>query len=340
MGMYDGVQIATLADALAAVERPWAQWASVSAPVSGLRLDPALSAWLDADRDGRINASDVRRVVAWLASTLVAATGLAPSAAELPLSAIAPGAVHDQAATHANESGVVRLDSLSVDDGELYRLLLLRRDVVALVNNFVELADWYALERRALFEFGTLIVAGRELCSGVPVADPAVHADRARAGGLCVCYARVAGADERVLAFPVTDGDGRGLAAGLRALFVDHDGGCHEAEVVAVLDNPVSFSEALWRPFRRLLAMLADRLEAWRQDGEQRLSAGAPAAAATSAPAGGSSPAGLLIGGSVACAAMGSAFAFMTAVLADVGLFGLLTGVALLLLVVLLPALV
>ena len=249
---------------------------------------------------------------------------------------------------------------------ELERLILFQRWLFLFANNFVAMPDLYEVERRALYEQGTLILAGREFSLAVLVTDRASHAALAAQSSMFILYCRITGGQPPrafEVAVPVTSGTTRGLFVGKRGIFRDIEGHEYDAQVVQVLQQPVSLYEAAVAPFRRVTRFVTSRIEAWsmasEQDFEARLAQQAepvlrPGAAAFPSSAGAPLPppatpapatppvltgtAGLLVGASVAVAALGSAFAFIVHQLRAVTLLQLLFGILVLCVAAMLPA--
>ncbi len=243
---------------------------------------------------------------------------------------------------------------------ELERLILFQRWLFPFANNFVSMPDLYEVERRALYEQGTLIMAGREFSLAVLVTDRASHAALAAQASMFILYCRITGGQPTrsfEVAVPVTSGTTRGLFVGKRGIFRDIEGHEYDAQVVQVLQQPVSLYEAAVAPFRRVARFVTSRVESWsmasEQDFEARLTqraepllpSGSPAfpgapvpppVAATSPGLTGST--GLLVGASVALAALGSAFAFIIHQLRAVTLLQLLFGILVLCVAAMLPA--
>jgi hypothetical protein len=209
---------------------------------------------------------------------------------------------------------------------ELEKLLVYQRDLFRFCRNFIAFTDLMDPNRRALFERGTLILDGRTFHFAMRVRDIKRHKARAELSGIFVLYVQVAFRREasdaptlETVAVPVTRGTSAGLGVHRRGVFVDRDGHYHEALVVGVVENPVSFTEALLTPFGRVGQYLSGKLEKLTQklDGDfdkqvtdiSKLPAAPP-------PAPGMNP---LMGGTIAFAALGSAFAFITKQLSEIG---------------------
>ena len=227
-----------------------------------------------------------------------------------------------------------RLDSLSDEAAEelittadlqlAEKLLLFQANILRLANNFVSFPELYDPKRRAVFEMGTLVIDGRHLTFSIVAQDPETHQSRVAASGMYVLYVRVFGrpADENgvrptmyTLAVPVTAQTAGNLGQGKRGVFYDLEGTEHDAEVIAVVTNPVSIRSALARPFKRIVEVIGNKIDTVATEAEARLGA---AATGTTAPAPATeavSIPGLLAGGGVAIAALGSGFAYLASTL-------------------------
>ncbi len=245
---------------------------------------------------------------------------------------------------------------------ELERLILLQAWILPLVTSFVSFPDLYDSKRRALFEMGTLVMDGCHFTMAVRVSNRKSHAKLSDDSNLFVLFVEVSEQEGKPLyevAVPVTSGGRGNLAVGKRGLFVDTDGKQLHARVVQIVENPISFREALIAPFARLGNALSERLEKMQEQAEQKIeSAGmgaadrleqaaagtteeaqATAAPAVAAPAATGSAGGWLAGGGIAVAALGSSSAFVIKTLAGMELWTIGAGVGSLALAVLLPIL-
>jgi hypothetical protein len=251
---------------------------------------------------------------------------------------------------------------------ELQKLLLYHRHLLPLVNNFVSFPDLYDLGRRAMFEMGSLVIDGRWLNFAVRVDDLAAHRQTAAGSGMYVVYAELRRADMTTplsVASVATAGVVGNLAVGKRGVFVDTSGRHYSARVVEIIENPISYQEAVFAPFVRLGRFVAGKIEAISGSAQKelegrlarvsqgveagvqetireapQLAAGAPQPAAV-APArdqqAAASRRDLLVGASVSIAALTSAFAFITNQLSGVTGAQILLALAVLVGVVLVP---
>ncbi len=221
---------------------------------------------------------------------------------------------------------------------EVEKLILYQRWLVELANNVVNFSALYDPSKTALVEMGSMVVDGRRLEFCARVENRGAHKAVASESLIFLVYAQVLEKDASAPAFevvaPVTAGERGRLRAGKRGIFIDVAGKEWDAVIVEVVENPISIKEAAFAPFRRLQKMIADRVQSMiakaqasqeKALGDQTSGAVDKAAAPPPAPekkpdAGGMQ--NLLIGGSIAFAAIGSALAYVG------GIVGLAAAVA------------
>ena len=150
----------------------------------------------------------------------------------------------------------------------LEKLLLLSRDFCTLLRNFVSFQDFYSKRGKALlgrgadnevpwaiFQAGTLIIDQRACNLCLRVEDMAKHNAQAPESGMfliyCQCTHHASGQKMQIVA-AMTVGDIRNLKVGKNALFYDRQGRDWEAEVIKIIDNPISIGQAFWSPYRKL----------------------------------------------------------------------------------------
>jgi hypothetical protein len=150
----------------------------------------------------------------------------------------------------------------------LEKLLLLCRDFVTLLRNFVSFQDFYAKRGNALlgrgnaqdapwaiFQAGTLVIDQRACNLCLKVSDMGKHNAQAPDSGMyliyCNCKHQATGQTMTIVA-AMTVGEIRNLKVGKNALFYDRQGRDWEAEVVKIIDNPISIGQAFWSPYRKL----------------------------------------------------------------------------------------
>ena len=201
--------------------------------------------------------------------------------ATLPADAAAPGLTEEQftemgkkiaeyeaakAAAEAANAGAIAAAKAVYQP--LEKLLLLCRDFCTLLRNFVSFQDFYAKRGKALlgrgasdetpwaiFQAGTLVIDQRACNLCLRVNDMAKHNAQAPDSGMfliyCQCTLHATGEKMQIVA-AMTIGDIRHLKVGKNALFYDRQGRDWEAEVVKIIDNPISIGQAFWSPYRKL----------------------------------------------------------------------------------------
>jgi hypothetical protein len=211
------------------------------------------------------------------------------------------------------------------------KLILYQAYLMPFVNSFVSFPDLYDPQGRALFEMGTLVMDGRHFTLSVRVPDRASHAKLSARSNIFVLYVEVSGqgdCEPYEVAVPVTAG-GRGkLHLDKRGIFKNLAGEERHARVIQVVENPISLSEAVVAPFRRLGLAVTSKLQEMTAKAEEKLAASgqaamgqvtgilqsAPQKAVSTGVSG--STGGMLAGGGIAIAALGSSAAFITKTLA------------------------
>ncbi|MBR5443807.1 MAG: hypothetical protein IKV22_05425 [Paludibacteraceae bacterium] len=201
--------------------------------------------------------------------------------ATLPADAAVPGLTEEQFAemgkkiadyeagkTAAEAANATALSAAQAQYKPLEKLLLLSRDFCTLLRNFVSFQDFYAKRGKALlgrgddkdspwaiFQAGTLVIDQRACNLCLRVNDMAKHNAQAPDSGMyliyCQCTLHATGEKMQIVA-AMTVGDIRNLKVGKNALFYDRQGRDWEAEVVKIIDNPISIGQAFWSPYRKL----------------------------------------------------------------------------------------
>ena len=233
----------------------------------------------------------------------------------------------------------------------LEKLILYQCYMIEFVNNFVSFPRLYDTHSRAMFEMGSLVMDGRRFNLAVKVHNRARHIRIAGASNMYLMYVEITPSGESPkleVAVPVTSGGKGNLCISKRGVFYDTAGREYDAEVVHIIENPISFSEALLSPFQRLGRLLTGKIESITAKAEQKLDTRASAAvshlgsepsASRAAPkqTSGIVNGGLAMGAAVALAALGSAAAYITKTLAETSLSAIVFSILAALLLVLIP---
>ena len=201
--------------------------------------------------------------------------------ATLPADAAVPGLTEEVFAAMGTKIAAYEAEKAAIESANaaalaaaqsqyrpLEKLLLLTRDFCTLLRNFVSFQDFYAKRGKALlgrgdakdtpwaiFQAGTLVIDQRACNLCLKVSDMAKHNTQAPDSGMfliyCNCKHQATGQTMQIVA-AMTVGDIRNLKVGKNALFYDRQGRDWEAEVVKIIDNPISIGQAFWSPYRKL----------------------------------------------------------------------------------------
>jgi hypothetical protein len=141
------------------------------------------------------------------------------------------------------------------------RMVRYRRDLLHLLRNFVNFADFYDPRTPAVFQAGTLYLDGRACHLCVKVDDPAAHAAIATPSRMFIAYCdcRRPGGEAMKIAVCITQGDADFLSVGRNGLFYDRSGKDWDATVTRIVDNPISLRQAFWSPYKRLAKLVGDQ---------------------------------------------------------------------------------
>ena len=213
----------------------------------------------------------------YFATARLEALGLATQ----PADAVAPGMTEEKWTEMGEQIADYESNKMAADSANaaalaaahtvykpLEKLLLLSRDFCTLLRNFVSFQDFYSKRGKALlgrgadtdapwaiFQAGTLVIDQRACNLCLRVEDMAKHNTQAPESGMfliyCQCTHHASGQTMQIVA-AMTIGDIRNLKVGKNALFYDRQGRDWEAEVIKIIDNPISIGQAFWSPYRKL----------------------------------------------------------------------------------------
>ena len=195
---------------------------------------------------------------------------------------------YEAAKTAAETANASAITAAQAAYKPLEKLLLLNRDFCTLLRNFVSFQDFYAKRGKALlgrgadnetpwaiFQAGTLVIDQRACNLCLKVNDMAKHNAQAPDSGMfliyCQCTLPATGEKMQIveelgkLGVPcgpvlsmkeIAEDESlrkcSNLKVGKNALFYDRQGRDWEAEVVKIIDNPISIGQAFWSPYRKL----------------------------------------------------------------------------------------
>lgn len=142
---------------------------------------------------------------------------------------------------------------------EAARLLRLTRDFGTLLRNFVNFEDFYALDRPAIFQAGTLYLDTRstQFCIYVDGATPLAAMSKAY---IAYCDLRRAGSPPAKIAACFTQGDSDYLFVGRNGVFIDRQGRDWDATITSIVDNPISIRQAFSAPYKKLIRLIEEQV--------------------------------------------------------------------------------
>ena len=139
------------------------------------------------------------------------------------------------------------------------KLLLFQRDLLRILNNFVNFGDFYR-KKDAVFQAGTLFLDGRSCGLCLEVANPDKQVAMAGLSGLFLAYCdctRPGGLKKQIVA-TFTDGDSDNLLVGRNGVFYDRQGQDWDATITRIVSNPISVREAFWSPYKKLVRLVSE----------------------------------------------------------------------------------
>lgn len=170
--------------------------------------------------------------------------------------------------TPASATDVAALEQLVVYHANLYHLLI----------NFTSFHDFFDLDSRAAFQYGQLFIDGRCCSLCIPVTDVAKHTALANYSELfllyCECIRKKPAEDgselKRTIVAAMTSGDADFLIEGRNGVFLDSEKNDWDAKVVKIISKPISISQAIWDPYKRLGRFITDQINKWAGTKDQQ----------------------------------------------------------------------
>lgn len=146
------------------------------------------------------------------------------------------------------------------------KLARFHRDLIQVLNNFVNFTQFYDESKHAIFQAGELYLDGRECSLCLRVADPAKHAVLASLSRAFVAYCECRRKDSPgkfYIAAVFSAGDSANLIVGRNGIFRDRKGLLWDTTIVRLIENPISIREAFLMPYVRVGRFIGDKIEKW-----------------------------------------------------------------------------
>lgn len=157
---------------------------------------------------------------------------------------------------------------------DLKKMLLLRRDFLKLLKNYVSFEEFYDPNTPAVFQCGTLYIDGHSCDLCFRVTDEAKHGTMASLSQcyMIYCSCTKKGTGEKMsIAALVSAGTSENLIVGRNGLFYDRNGDDWDATITKIIDNPISVKEAFWKPYKKLSKMIQERISKKASDAESKV---------------------------------------------------------------------
>lgn len=185
--------------------------------------------------------------------------------------------------TPAAAADLADVEKLVIYHNYLYRLLM----------NFVSFHDFFDLNtRRAAFQSGHLFIDGRCCSLCIPVADVAKHTTLANFSELFLLYCECsrknspanANQDKKIIVAAMTAGDSDFLLEGRNGVFIDNEGSDWDAKVIKIITKPISISQAIWDPYKRIGRFITEQINKWASSKDAQFIASADKAIQSQQP--------------------------------------------------------
>lgn len=251
--------------------------ATVVQPILASSQDKALAAL--SESDWKLIQEKAAPYFAWQAAKPASELGGIPAARLRELAA---------SNLRATLTDLIAKDTAEGDQNQkleqVEQMILFHRDLVRLLRNFVNFAEFYG-KRRAIFQTGTLFIDGRSCDLCLPVDDASKHASLAGLARayLLYCDCTRKSGEKRSIVAAVTGGQTDNLMVGRNGVFCDRKGNDWDATVTRIVENPIGIKQAFWTPYKSFVRLIeeqvAKRASAADQDARKKVESAATATA-------------------------------------------------------------
>ena len=153
----------------------------------------------------------------------------------------------------------------------LEKLILLRRDFVTVLKNYISFSDFYE-GKGSVFQAGVLYFDSRaaDLCFELNSDTRHTTLDTLSGAYLVYCdISRKEEAGKKIVAL-FTNGDSENIVVGRNGIFYDRAGKDWNAVITKVIANPISVRQAFFMPYKQLAAMIETQIAARAAAGEAK----------------------------------------------------------------------
>lgn len=155
---------------------------------------------------------------------------------------------------------------------KLKKLLLFRRDFFMVLKNYVNFEEFYS-NRLSVFQSGVLYFDTRATSLCFEYTEETMHEKLDIFSGAYLLYCDIfRGKEKRKILALITSGGQENITAWRNGVFYDREGRDWQANVVKILQNPISIKEAFFTPYRSFARMIENMIskkaDAVEQKGE------------------------------------------------------------------------
>ena len=147
---------------------------------------------------------------------------------------------------------------------KLEKMILLRRYMPELIDNFVNFKDLYTQGKTSIIQAGSLIIDGRHFDLTLFVKKPAEHKKYALKSNLCMIYVELQNKDKNIskqfAVASITAGSVNNLYIGKKGIFVNNKGDYLDATIIDFVNGPISFWQTMFLPFRKASEAISQRM--------------------------------------------------------------------------------
>ncbi|WDE96112.1 hypothetical protein PQO03_10340 [Lentisphaera profundi] len=157
---------------------------------------------------------------------------------------------------------------------QLKELIILQQYFVDFCNNFVNYKYFYIPKKRAAFEAGTLILDGRVFDLTIPVDKVDEHSKVAKSSGMFCIYLKINKKNEhepQYICAPVCALRNKINTVGKRGILITVNGEHRDAQIVKIIDTPVSLIDSMVNPFRKISNLIVSSIEKISSSSEKNL---------------------------------------------------------------------
>lgn len=153
----------------------------------------------------------------------------------------------------------------------LEKLILLRRDFVTLLKNYISFSDFYE-GKGSVFQAGVLYFDSRAADLCFELNSDARHTTLDTLSGAYLVYCDISrkGETTKKIVALFTNGDSENIVVGRNGIFYDRVGKDWNAVVTKVIANPISVRQAFFMPYKQLAAMIETQIAARAAAGEAK----------------------------------------------------------------------